>query len=100
MNYNKWLNNVTRLFIPRKTKLENKRFDMAERTTSFPKTYFQNLAYKAISSFLNNTRVAHIEGGEVSGTKDELIRHSISKLANFHFVSNDKSKKRLVNIIV
>ena len=42
MNYNKWLDNVTRLFIPRKTKLENKRFDMAERTTSFPKTYFQN----------------------------------------------------------
>ena len=30
MNYNKWLDSVTRLFIPRKTKLENKRFDMAK----------------------------------------------------------------------
>jgi UDP-N-acetylglucosamine 2-epimerase (hydrolysing) len=37
---------------------------------------------------LNNILVAHIEGGELSGTVDELIRHSVSKLSHIHFVSN------------
>jgi len=39
--------------------------------------------------------VAHIEGGELSGTVDELIRHSVSKLSHIHFVSNAKAAKRL-----
>ena len=34
-------------------------------------------------------RVAHIEGGERSGTIDETFRHAITKLAHAHFVSND-----------
>jgi UDP-N-acetylglucosamine 2-epimerase (hydrolysing) len=41
----------------------------------------------AIVGSLNNTLVAHIEGGELSGTVDELIRHSVSKLSHIHFVS-------------
>ncbi len=36
-----------------------------------------------------------IEGGEISGTVDELIRHSVSKLSHIHFVSNDTAAKRL-----
>jgi hypothetical protein len=43
--------------------------------------------YGAIVGSLNNTLVAHIEGGELSGTVDELIRHSVSKLSHIHFVS-------------
>ena len=42
----------------------------------------------AIVGSLNNILVAHIEGGELSGTVDELIRHSVSKLSHIHFVSN------------
>lgn len=49
----------------------------------------------AISGALNNFLVAHIEGGEVSGTIDESIRHSVSKLAHIHFVANEDAKKRL-----
>ena len=49
----------------------------------------------AIVGSLNNINVAHIEGGEVSGTIDEALRHAISKLAHFHFVTNLKAKKRL-----
>lgn len=49
----------------------------------------------AIVGSLNNIRVAHVEGGEVSGTIDEALRHSISKLAHVHFVTNNKAKKRL-----
>jgi len=49
----------------------------------------------AIVGSLNNILVAHIEGGEVSGTVDELIRHSVSKLSHVHFVSNGEAAKRL-----
>jgi UDP-N-acetylglucosamine 2-epimerase (hydrolysing) len=49
----------------------------------------------AIVGSLNNILVAHIEGGELSGTVDELIRHSVTKLSHIHFVSNDEAAKRL-----
>ena len=49
----------------------------------------------AIVGTLNNIRVAHIEGGEVSGTVDEAIRHSVSKLSHIHFVANEQAKRRL-----
>jgi UDP-N-acetylglucosamine 2-epimerase (hydrolysing) len=49
----------------------------------------------AIVGSLNNILVAHIEGGELSGTVDELIRHSVSKLSHIHFVSNTDAAKRL-----
>ena len=52
----------------------------------------------AIVGSLNNILVSHIEGGEVSGTIDDLIRHSVSKLSHIHFVANDESKKRLVQL--
>lgn len=52
----------------------------------------------AIVGSLNNILVAHIEGGEVSGTIDELIRHSISKLSHIHLVSNNEAKKRLLQM--
>lgn len=52
----------------------------------------------AIVGALNNIIVCHIEGGEVSGTIDELIRHSISKLSHLHFVSNEKARQRLIQM--
>lgn len=52
----------------------------------------------AISGALNNLLVVHIEGGEVSGTIDESIRHAISKLAHIHMVTNEKAKKRLIQL--
>ena len=47
---------------------------------------------------LNNILVAHIEGGELSGTVDELIRHAVSKLSHLHFVANDEAGKRLAQM--
>lgn len=52
----------------------------------------------AIVGSLNNILVAHIEGGELSGTVDELIRHSVSKLSHIHFVSNVDAAKRLLQM--
>lgn len=52
----------------------------------------------AIVGSLNNILVAHIEGGEISGTIDELIRHSISKISHIHLVTNNDAKKRLIQL--
>lgn len=52
----------------------------------------------AIVGSLNNILVSHIEGGEVSGTIDELIRHSVTKMAHLHYVSNETAKRRLLQL--
>jgi UDP-N-acetylglucosamine 2-epimerase (hydrolysing) len=49
----------------------------------------------AIVGSLNNILVAHVEGGELSGTVDDLIRHAVSKLSHLHFVANDDARTRL-----
>ena len=52
----------------------------------------------AIAGSLNHILTAHIEGGEISGTIDDSIRHAVSKLSHIHFVGNKKAKKRLINM--
>lgn len=52
----------------------------------------------AIVGALNNKLVAHIEGGEVSGTIDELLRHSVSKMSHLHYVSNEEAKRRIIQL--
>lgn len=52
----------------------------------------------AIVGTLNNILVSHIEGGEISGTADESMRHAISKLSHLHFVANKEAKKRLIQM--
>ncbi|WP_439154695.1 UDP-N-acetylglucosamine 2-epimerase [Yoonia sp.] len=44
----------------------------------------------------NYIRCAHVEGGEVSGTIDEIYRHCNSKLASHHFVSSDDAARRVM----
>jgi len=52
----------------------------------------------AIVGSLRNILVAHIEGGEISGTIDELIRHAVSKLSQIHLVANSNAKNRLLQL--
>ncbi|MCW0221270.1 MAG: UDP-N-acetylglucosamine 2-epimerase [Prosthecobacter sp.] len=52
----------------------------------------------ATTGALRNIRVAHIEGGEVSGTIDELLRHAITKMSHIHFVASDIARKRLIQL--
>jgi UDP-N-acetylglucosamine 2-epimerase (hydrolysing) len=49
----------------------------------------------AVVGALRNTLVAHIEGGELSGTVDEVIRHAVSKLSHLHLVANEEAASRL-----
>lgn len=52
----------------------------------------------ALVGAFNNIKVAHIEGGEVSGTIDESIRHSITKFSHIHLVSNEDAKRRIIQL--
>lgn len=52
----------------------------------------------AIVGAFNNIKVLHIEGGEISGTIDESIRHAITKFSHFHFVANNEAKKRIIQL--
>ncbi|MFL0802356.1 MAG: UDP-N-acetylglucosamine 2-epimerase (hydrolyzing) [Agarilytica sp.] len=52
----------------------------------------------AIVGSLNNILVSHIEGGEISGTIDELIRHAVSKMSHIHFVANSEAERRLIQL--
>lgn len=47
---------------------------------------------------LMNICLIHIEGGEQTGTIDEHIRHAITKLSTYHFVSNNNAKKLLIQM--
>ena len=49
-----------------------------------------------IAASVANIPVAHIQGGEISGTIDETIRHTVTKLSHIHFPSTSLSKKRIL----
>jgi UDP-N-acetylglucosamine 2-epimerase (hydrolysing) len=52
----------------------------------------------ALVGSLTNVRVIHIEGGELSGTIDDTIRHSVSKHAHVHLVANGNARHRLLQL--
>ena len=52
----------------------------------------------ALAAIHLNVPVAHIHGGERSGTVDEPVRHAISKLAHFHFAATADAAARLVRM--
>lgn len=50
----------------------------------------------ATAAALMNIRIFHVEGGEVSGTIDDSIRHAISKLAHFHACCTRRAEQHLI----
>lgn len=46
----------------------------------------------------NYVLCAHVEGGEVSGTIDELFRHCNTKLASIHLVSSEQARQRVIRL--
>lgn len=49
----------------------------------------------AIAASYSNIPVAHIQGGEVTGSIDEKVRHAVTKLADLHFVSTEAAGRRV-----
>ena len=52
---------------------------------------FENLSVAIAASYLNIPLI-HIQGGEVTGSIDEKVRHSITKLSDIHFVATKDLK--------
>lgn len=52
----------------------------------------------AIASAYMNIPLVHIQGGEVTGSIDEKVRHAISKLSDLHLVSTNESRERLIKM--
>jgi len=51
-----------------------------------------------IAAAYMNIRIVHTMGGEVTGTIDESIRHSISKFSHIHFPSSNDARERLIKL--
>ena len=58
---------------------------------------YEMLSVAITASYLN-IPIAHIEGGDKTGTIDESVRHAITKLAHIHFPTNDQSKGRIIRM--
>jgi UDP-hydrolysing UDP-N-acetyl-D-glucosamine 2-epimerase len=55
---------------------------------------YETLATAVAASYMN-IPVVHVQGGEVTGSIDEKVRHAVTKLANLHFVSTQLAAERV-----
>jgi UDP-hydrolysing UDP-N-acetyl-D-glucosamine 2-epimerase len=58
---------------------------------------FESIATAIAASYMN-IPLAHVQGGEVTGSIDEKVRHAITKLADLHFVSTEKAGERVIRM--
>jgi UDP-hydrolysing UDP-N-acetyl-D-glucosamine 2-epimerase len=58
---------------------------------------FETLATAVAASYIN-LPVAHLQGGEITGSIDEKVRHAVTKLANLHFASTKLAAQRIVRL--
>jgi len=58
---------------------------------------YETLATAVAASYMN-IPLAHTQGGEVTGSIDESVRHAITKLAHIHFPTTEISKDRLIQM--
>lgn len=58
---------------------------------------FETMATAIVASYMN-IPLAHTQGGEVTGSIDESVRHAITRLAHIHFTATELSTKRLIKM--
>src|SRR3989344_4136485 len=58
---------------------------------------YENFAAAAAAELMN-IPTAHIQGGEVTGTIDESLRHAMTKLSHIHFPATPQAKERIVRM--
>lgn len=58
---------------------------------------YETLSTAVAASYMN-IPVAHVQGGEVTGSIDEKVRHAVTKLADLHFVSSGKAAERVIRM--
>lgn len=58
---------------------------------------YETLATAVAASYMN-IPVIHVQGGEVTGSIDEKVRHCVTKLADLHLVSTELAGERVVKM--
>ena len=58
---------------------------------------YETIATTIAGAYMN-IPVAHIQGGEVTGSIDEKVRHANTKLADIHLVASDQAHQRLIQL--
>lgn len=58
---------------------------------------FETIATSVAAAFMNIPLV-HVQGGEITGSIDEKVRHANTKLADLHLVSCSKAAERVINM--
>lgn len=58
---------------------------------------FETIATAIAASYMN-IPVAHTQGGEVTGSIDESVRHAVTKLAHLHFPATEKAYENVLRM--
>ncbi len=58
---------------------------------------FETMATAVAASYMNIV-LAHTQGGELTGSIDESVRHAITKLAHIHFPSSSDARDRVIQM--
>ncbi|MDJ0848103.1 MAG: UDP-N-acetylglucosamine 2-epimerase [Myxococcota bacterium] len=58
---------------------------------------FETMATAVAASYMH-IPLAHVQGGEITGSIDEKVRHAVTKLADYHLVSSDQAATRVVRM--
>ena len=58
---------------------------------------YETLATAVAAAYMNIPLV-HVQGGEVTGSVDEKVRHAVTKLANLHLVSTKLARERVIKL--
>ena len=57
----------------------------------------ETLATAVAASYMNIPLV-HIQGGEITGSIDEKVRHAVTKLSDYHLVSTQQAAERVIKM--
>jgi UDP-hydrolysing UDP-N-acetyl-D-glucosamine 2-epimerase len=58
---------------------------------------YETLATAAAAAYMN-IPLAHVQGGEITGSIDEKVRHAVTKLADLHLVSTERAGERVIRM--
>jgi UDP-hydrolysing UDP-N-acetyl-D-glucosamine 2-epimerase len=58
---------------------------------------YETLSTAVAASYMN-IPVAHVQGGEVTGSIDEKVRHAVTKLSDLHFASTEQAVRRVIRM--